>query len=106
MSNSISVVSDRAARLDVYSEPREAAEVALPPGLFARPHDWRRPRPGGDHTTDPGTQLAPAGTLARPVLSWHVLLGRPFWRGRPVWSPIVQGSMVHAVQLVRLGQIV
>ena len=41
------------------------------------------------------TQLAPAGTLARPVLSWHVLLGRPFWRGRPVWSPIVQGSMVQ-----------
>ena len=95
-------MSDRAARLDVNSEPREAAEAALPPGLFARPHDWRRPRPGGDHTTDPagaGGDACPAGALvaraARPSVLARTARVEPD-------RPGVHG----AVQLVRLGQIV
>jgi hypothetical protein len=57
--------------------------MTLPPGLFARPHDWRPPL-DGDHTTAPaGAPRAPARSLrmhARLAISCHLPLGRPAGR--------------------------
>jgi hypothetical protein len=57
--------------------------MTLPPGLSARPHDWRPPL-DGDHTTAPaGAPRAPARSLrmhARLAISCHLPLGRPAGR--------------------------
>ena len=61
---------------------------------------------GGDHTTEPAGAGEDAGTERRPVLSCHVLLGRPSVLARTARVEPDRPGVHGAVQLVRLGQIV